>query len=745
MNTESNKDFWFEDALRADLTSAAIDFNAVEACLLERIDKTEELGVLSLLKAEEIVPMERFQRVEKQLFTQVAQYKEYEEPVNECIAAQDDLTHAQWERLEAKLFARINDCADLPVWERVVMTPQTEPLPGHWESIENIIFDEIAKSDKQEPWIICARNEEVSTPAIIEQEELLFERIFNEKDSLKSFEQELKREVVLSLSQLEEIEDSLFARIERHKAQIKLEKQPFWAFIEHYFTVFKAAGLVSALLLISIWGFSVNRRHNNRSESAVPTFAYQLKGAAVNIADLNGKIDKSCLSVSGGTVKLVNRHGSIELQNDSKIEMLKVTQKAAHYRVSLSDIEKDSLSASRITFLVNKHQPDEKFLINTSDYQITVKGTYFKLEPGYRGTVTTRVLEGVIKVSSDLFDEVEIRAGQILEYDSQTERYTVKNGGQSVKRQDLEQVPEINTLMKQRLVQIKSAVTGADVFIDGKLYGNAPVAVRCHPGIYKVTLARDGYLKLDTMVNISVDENNFVFTLNKIEKPVLVQKTEPVKRVINSKEKPRVINSVPKVDSQEITPELIRSTFLEPDSSVKQNEQIYLKAQNEEMAGNWKEAITFYQQVFDNKSSSRLSREDALFSIGRLKAENIHNPAEASQVFLTYLALFPQGSFAGESWLRLAELEFRSRPENATRYYEKFFQVYPRHPRIIELKNRVGVIYLQQKRFDEAIELFKEALNGPVFPGEKEKAVISENLKRAMQQKLISSRSLVNR
>jgi tetratricopeptide (TPR) repeat protein len=62
----------------------------------------------------------------------------------------------------------------------------------------------------------------------------------------------------------------------------------------------------------------------------------------------------------------------------------------------------------------------------------------------------------------------------------------------------------------------------------------------------------------------------------------------------------------------------------------------------------------------------------------------------------------------------------------------------------VELKNRVGVIYLQKKQYDEAIALFKEALNSPVFIGKKERAQISENLERALQQKAASGKDLVN-
>lgn len=749
MNTENYRDTWFEDALRAERSDAAIDFDAVEAILLDRINKAEEIGVLSLLKLENIVSIELFQRIEKDLFAQIGQYKEYEEPVNECIKTENDLTNAQWERLEAKLFSKIDNCAEAPIWEQFVMAPQIEPLPGDWERIEDKIFEQISQAEIQDPWILCAKNEEICAPVQIENEEQLLEERLSENQSIKSFEQEIKKEIVLNLGQIEKIEDSLFSRIEKNNEQIKLEKQPFWAFIDHYLIVFKAAGLVSALIILLIGGIAFYPGFYDKPEPPVNTFAYQVYGNALNITGISGTIGKECASVSGGTIKLLNSHGSIELRNDSKIELLKVTEKTAHYRVKLSYANnKDNRAIPQVAFLVNRHRQDEEFLIHTSDYQIAVKGTYFKLEPGLAGTVTTRVLEGVVSISSKHFDRIELSAGQSLQYDPTTERYVVKDGGPVILRQDIEEVPQIDSMTQYRMLQIRSSVENANVYVNGILYGKAPLAIRSRVGNCSIGLSSDGYISLDTVITIHDDDRNniFTFALNKVNRPVIAKKVQPQKPVEKFDATPEKSDSGLPTDVTAITPELISSKFLEPeDSSFKESEELYSKAQKEELAGNWKAAIDLYQAVFDNQNSPRLIREDALFSIGRLKVDNVHNPSEASQVFLTYLALFPQGSFAGESWLRLAELEFSVRPENATRYYEKFFQLFPQHPRIVELKNRVGVIYLQQKRYDEAIALFREALESPVFSGKKERAQISENLERALKQKAASDNNMVNR
>jgi hypothetical protein len=61
--------------------------------------------------------------------------------------------------------------------------------------------------------------------------------------------------------------------------------------------------------------------------------------------------------------------------------------------------------------------------------------------------------------------------------------------------------------------------------------------------------------------------------------------------------------------------------------------------------------------------------------------------------------------------------------------------MFPRHPRIYELQNRVGVIYLQQKKYDEAISLFRQALSNLVSPVKGERENVISNLYRALEAK----------
>ena len=75
-----------------------------------------------------------------------------------------------------------------------------------------------------------------------------------------------------------------------------------------------------------------------------------------------------------------------------------------------------------------------------------------------------------------------------------------------------------------------------------------------------------------------------------------------------------------------------------------------------------------------------------------------------------------------KTWLRLAELAFEHDQDKAIEYYLKYFEKYPRHYRNAELQERVGLMYLQKKKFDDALGMFKLALSN--VPGDDQKRKI---------------------
>jgi tetratricopeptide (TPR) repeat protein len=121
--------------------------------------------------------------------------------------------------------------------------------------------------------------------------------------------------------------------------------------------------------------------------------------------------------------------------------------------------------------------------------------------------------------------------------------------------------------------------------------------------------------------------------------------------------------------------------------------------------------------------------------MAKLIADNTADKTGATEGFLYYLAAYPTGYFVGESWLRLAELEFEHNQDKAIEYYLKYFEKYPRHYRIAELQQRVGLIYLQKKKYDDAIAMFKLAFTNIHDDSAAEKSKISASLYKALNEK----------
>jgi tetratricopeptide (TPR) repeat protein len=116
-------------------------------------------------------------------------------------------------------------------------------------------------------------------------------------------------------------------------------------------------------------------------------------------------------------------------------------------------------------------------------------------------------------------------------------------------------------------------------------------------------------------------------------------------------------------------------------------------------------------------------------------ADHGADKTKAQEVFFNYLAMYPNGNFVGESWLRLAELEFGRDQDKAIDYYLKYFEKYPGHYRNAELQERVGLIYLQKKRYDDALGMFKSALSNIQGDDQGRKSKILANIYKTLKEK----------
>jgi tetratricopeptide (TPR) repeat protein len=730
MEQREDRDSFIDRELRKKVDDSKVNYKTIESILFSRISEVQGLRELAVLKLDEMPTSERLDMVEHNLFSQITQYNEYEVPTNECISTEYDLSASQWDRLTTKIEERIHNSTAFPAWEQILMASECEPLQGEWESVEEALFERVCRISGQESWEQCTRLDEIHIQGSLDAVEMKLETRIREKRDIELWEYVVKTEKILSYHCWEKIEESLFSKLKDSDGTLPISKQPFWQVIDYYLLIARSARVASVvvlLMLMVVGGYFLQQKLNTQ----IPTLVYQLQGNATENSEINrGSLNENYNSVDGGSVSLVNSHGLVELQNGSDIKVDRLTKQHAWYKVGFEQpLTKGEIARGRASFLVNPHHGKETFRVQTPDYQIVVKGTFFKVEPDLDGRVSTRVLEGEIKVVSKLFKDTVVKAGESLVYDPFANEYKIQNGGTVVQRKEIESVPNVDELQQCKPVTIRSSVTGSDVRIDGRYFGTAPLTIRQSVGAHRIWIGKNGYVSVDTLIRLSDEDTTYSLDiwLNAIQ-------TQEKLAII---EESRVKNVDQKVKN--LSPESVANQLLGNDKHSEQYyssiDSLYSLAQAVESKGNWKEAITLYQSVFDNPDVSRLRKEDALFSIGKLNAEHELVKTEARQTFLTYLALYPGGFFAGETWLRLAELEFKTNPENAVQYYLKYFEMFPRHPRISELQNRVGVIYLQKKKYDEAISLFRQALSNMISPSKGERENVSSNLHRALEAK----------
>lgn len=155
----------------------------------------------------------------------------------------------------------------------------------------------------------------------------------------------------------------------------------------------------------------------------------------------------------------------------------------------------------------------------------------------------------------------------------------------------------------------------------------------------------------------------------------------------------------------------------------------------------WKKAIQSYKAVLARLGASAYSREIALFSIARLLADHDAPVSDVRAAFNAYLKNFPSGSFAGESYLRLADLEYKTDPGRALGWYEKYLKEIPLTQNTVAAEYKAGLILLQQNKRDRATALLSSALNhAKNYPAD-QVAAIQRTLDNAKNPRSDSSRN----
>ncbi len=616
-----------------------IDWVKVLHKIERRVTNAEVLGPLSVLKQNEILDEEVFERVERNLAERIFEYLEYEEPVNECIRQEDYLPANQWERITGKLSAAFDKFSDIEDWR------------GH-----------------------------------------------------------LKRELILPDGKWEEIEDSLFGRIDKHEGTSpKIFSWPAWWIFQSY----RMPRSVAATVLVIIFALA-GSLFLNRGADSLPTYVYQAQGADF---ELVGKVleENFLQSSKGSSINIVNRHGYTSLQNGAAVKLEKITGKSARYRLTMAE-GSGRMQDGKATFFVTGHKREDGFVVGTPDYDISVLGTFFTVFPDLEGKMSTQVMEGRVRIKNSTFGDTVLTAGQSLNYDQHAGKYVIRDNGPVVSRVEIDLMPDVETITKHVPVTLSSNIPFADVSVDGEYKGTAPLRILLSPGDHNVRISRDGFVAVDSIIEVNQGDTGAFHVYLKEPEPILsrvpiIQRNDPlqeVKKSITSDTIKKLLCQDPKVAQAQKAKELLN------------------RAQNMETQ-DWAKALKTYEKIIKIEHAPSLVRESAMFSIGRLKVDNIDDGSEGREAFLSYLALYPNGIFTRESLLRLAELEFQKDQDKAIEYYLKYFEKYPNHYRVSDLQYRVGLIYLQKKKYDEAVYMIKQSLANMLYdqPREKERRYVA--------------------
>ncbi len=633
----------FDDELRRDVSDDHIDYDAIWEKLEARMDDADGLGELAVLKQHEVLPESTWERIGQRLNQRIAEHDEYDEPIDECIRADEPesgaLAGQAWKRLSQAMDA----AEETPAWEQHLKA-EVAPTQGQWERIERNLMERVADYD-----------------------------------------------IGVELS------DRVIAFPMRH--------------------VLKAAAVLVLAVLGGVGGYLGYRAH----EPAVPTYVWQAHGADIDLVTSAGPHQERFSTAEGGAAEIVNHHGYVMIQNGATLRIERRTRGEARYNLDLRHDGAAGDTRGKATFFVKRSPKRKAFVVSTGEYDIRVTGTYFRVSQDIGGRVATEVLEGTVETTVDPLGTVELKAGQGLVYSHDLQRYVVKSGGPVIDRREIAAMPDLSDIDSYRPLTVTAGVAFADVTVDGIYRGATPLCLLLSPGPHRVRISRDGHMAVDTMVRTGGTERLYA-ALPRVARKLARPEPRPAPQQEQA-------DTCAGVDTAAVP-----AGTKESSADEDRDEARLLAARRLERTDP-AAALAAYEALLERDDISALARQSALFSVGRLQAEHVGDHDAARESFLAYLALYPSGTFARESLLRLAEIEFEHDQDKAIAYYLRYFEKYPNHYRVSELQYRVGLIYLQKKRYDEAIYMFRQSLSNMLGDSPRMRRRVYTSLHKAMTEK----------
>ena len=401
---------------------------------------------------------------------------------------------------------------------------------------------------------------------------------------------------------------------------------------------------------------------------------------------------------AGGSLTIRNDAGSVSLSDDASVTITEANRRTVEYRVFTGADRR----SGRIAFNVKKRTKGQRFVVVTPWYEIHVVGTRFVLEQETGGALATTITEGKVRIESPGINDLYVDAGQTFSMDAARKAWRVeaaKTLAETEKAFAESGMPEGKTRLA-----VLSTPANAEVYISDIYKGITPYVALRPDGACAVSVRLEGYGTRDTVVEIR-DSGTTISVALSPDKGQASEASAESAPYAGATQKAPGAATIP-------LPEAVDSVALVAQEHTalvaRVRRQLDSARQNE--AVSWKSALKIYQALAEDLSIPPLYRQTALFSLGRLEADRQKDTAAAIKDFGTYCIVYPNGLFAGEALLRLAELEIRRNPSSAIEYFQRFLTVDPRNPRRADVAYHLGLLLAQQENNSEAVKMYGIAL-----------------------------------
>jgi hypothetical protein len=376
----------------------------------------------------------------------------------------------------------------------------------HGDALDEEVFERVSAYD--DPLLVCIKQEVVAPFGRLEFiEDALFARIelFGQSAGSHAADEPINMTVAAEQPMLLGVAERLEIRtIERIEESNDKKKQA--RFVWPLFPVFSAlfssrttrAATFAIVTLLAIAGVFIGRA--NFSDSPLLTMITQAYGTAYRDDLVVSVLDGTTLACKNdGSLTLVNKAGSVAIHDAIALTLDKASERTVKYRIAATSPAEKTLSAGSVDFSVAKRSKRQQFVVETPYFDIHVVGTRFTVAQERSNEFRTTVAEGTVRISSRLFGDTMLTAGQTLTFIPGQNEVNIASDVTAIGEGRMsDNAPE----HAQCRLLVISVPARAAVFIDNEAAGVTPFATVLPSGTYAISVRSNGRSPVDTLVEL---------------------------------------------------------------------------------------------------------------------------------------------------------------------------------------------------------------------------------------------------